>query len=117
MVQPLPPPTASSSTGPCGSHGGAAGSTSSSSGIIIIDSGPSDATFGTCVPLTCASLSVDCGPQGDGCGGMIQCGSCKSPATCGGGGASSKCGGNNSCGLRPNPPPLELFGAAPSTGV
>ena len=32
-------------------------------------------------------------------------------------GVSGLCGGNNSCGLRPNPPPLELFGAAPSTGV
>lgn len=44
-----------------------------------------------CQPKTCADLGADCGPQADGCGAIIQCGSCASPAFCGGGG-SSKCG-------------------------
>ncbi len=50
-----------------------------------------------CVPKTCATLGVTCGPQGDGCGGVVQCGNCVAPATCGGGGMPSQCGGNNGC--------------------
>src|SRR5579884_3181646 len=46
-----------------------------------------------CVPATCASLGLDCGPAGDGCGGTLQCGTCRAPAFCGGGGFG-KCGGN-----------------------
>src|SRR5439155_35589 len=44
-----------------------------------------------CVPKTCAELGFDCGPQGDGCGALIQCGSCPPAKFCGGGGPS-KCG-------------------------
>ncbi len=46
----------------------------------------------TCTPKTCAQQGIGCGPAGDGCGGVIQCGSCISPATCGGGGQPSQCG-------------------------
>src|SRR5258707_80397 len=47
-----------------------------------------------CVPTTCAALGYTCGPAGDSCGGVIQCGSsCPAPQFCGGGGPS-KCGGN-----------------------
>jgi hypothetical protein len=42
------------------------------------------------VPLTCAQQGADCGPAADGCGGLLDCGTCSS-GTCGGGGAS-KCG-------------------------
>ena len=35
----------------------------------------------TCNPLTCAKLGYTCGKTGDGCGGMIDCGSCTAPAT------------------------------------
>jgi hypothetical protein len=59
--------------------------------------GDSGQSGGQCVPKTCTELAVSCGPQGDGCGGLIQCGSCKAPATCGGGGMPSVCGGNNNC--------------------
>jgi hypothetical protein len=37
-----------------------------------------------CAPTTCAAQGISCGPAGDGCGGVIQCGSCALPQTCGG---------------------------------
>jgi hypothetical protein len=37
-----------------------------------------------CAPTTCAAQGISCGPAGDGCGGMIQCGGCALPQTCGG---------------------------------
>ncbi len=46
----------------------------------------------TCTPKTCTQLGVGCGPAGDGCGGVISCGTCAAPATCGGGGTPSVCG-------------------------
>jgi len=55
---------------------------------------PDGATMGNCTPETCQSLGIDCGQTGDGCGGILNCGSCTSPQYCGGGGFN-KCGGNN----------------------
>ncbi len=52
---------------------------------------------GACNPLTCALLGYTCGKTGDGCGGMLDCGSCTGPATCGGGGVFSVCGGGGPC--------------------
>jgi hypothetical protein len=51
---------------------------------------------GVCVPRTCAAQDISCGPAGDGCGGLISCGSCTAPETCGGGGEPSVCGGGSS---------------------
>jgi hypothetical protein len=48
---------------------------------------------GSCVPRTCQQLNYNCGPSGDGCGGLLQCGTCVSPQTCGGGGTAGQCGG------------------------
>jgi hypothetical protein len=50
-----------------------------------------------CVPKTCAQLGLHCGPAGDGCGGLLQCGPCTAPQTCGGGGTPGVCGGSNAC--------------------
>ena len=47
---------------------------------------------GSCAPRTCAQLGYDCGDNGDGCGGVIHCGSCTPPTICGGGGQPSICG-------------------------
>jgi hypothetical protein len=47
---------------------------------------------GPCVPLTCADQNVHCGPAPDGCGGLLQCGTCPSPQTCGGSGVGGQCG-------------------------
>ena len=50
---------------------------------------------GKCVPVTCASQKIACGPAGDGCGGLLQCGTCTAPQTCGGGGLAGQCGGGS----------------------
>jgi hypothetical protein len=36
-----------------------------------------------CTPTTCNALGFNCGAAGDGCGGIIQCGTCPSGQTCG----------------------------------
>ncbi len=54
-----------------------------------------DAGVIACAPRTCAQLNVNCGPQGDGCGGVVECGTCAAKEVCGAAGPS-KCG-------KPNP--------------
>lgn len=53
-----------------------------------------------CGLVTCSSQNATCGPIGDGCGGVIDCGTCTAPDTCGGGGTLFTCGSggsNSSC--------------------
>ncbi len=45
-----------------------------------------------CTPTTCQALGFDCGPAGDGCGGLLQCGTCQSPLVCGAAGSPGRCG-------------------------
>jgi hypothetical protein len=52
--------------------------------------------FSCNTPLTCAQQGFNCGPAGDGCGHLLQCGTCTAPQTCGGGGMSGVCGGTSS---------------------
>jgi hypothetical protein len=47
---------------------------------------------GACIPETCASQKIGCGPAGDGCGDLLSCGTCPGTETCGGGGTTSQCG-------------------------
>jgi hypothetical protein len=47
---------------------------------------------GACAPTTCAAQGIACGPTGDGCGNLIQCGTCPTGQTCGGGGVAGQCG-------------------------
>ncbi len=47
---------------------------------------------GACVPKTCAAMGYDCGFVADGCGGLVNCGTCSSGA-CGVGGLPNVCGG------------------------
>jgi hypothetical protein len=49
----------------------------------------------SCTPKTCASLGANCGYAADGCGGLLDCGTCEAPDTCGGAGVSNQCG--NGC--------------------
>jgi hypothetical protein len=53
----------------------------------------------TCTKSTCAGLGFSCGPAGDGCGGLLDCGTCPSGQTCGGGGMPSVCG-TTTCAVR-----------------
>ena len=46
----------------------------------------------TCQAKTCGDQAIGCGPAGDGCGNVIQCGNCPTGQTCGGGGIPSQCG-------------------------
>jgi len=39
---------------------------------------------GKCAALTCGMAGAECGTAPDGCTGMLECGSCSSPHTCGG---------------------------------
>jgi hypothetical protein len=76
----------------CG--GGTTPSTCGGNDGMLPDGG--DAGLVGCVPATCASASLSgtCGPQSDGCGGMVgPCNTCAAPAFCGGGGPSL-CGGD-----------------------
>ena len=61
--------------------------TTADGGPIVSDGG------GACTPTTCQQLGFNCGPAGDGCGGLLDCGTCVAPDTCGGGGQSGVCGG------------------------
>ena len=62
----------------------------------VVTNPPGDSS--TCSLVTCASANATCGPIGDGCGGVIDCGSCTAPETCGGGGTPFMCGsGSSSC--------------------
>jgi hypothetical protein len=45
-----------------------------------------------CTKLTCTGQGFTCGPQSDGCGGLLQCGDCTPPQLCGGGGTPNVCG-------------------------
>jgi outer membrane protein assembly factor BamB len=47
---------------------------------------------GPCVPKTCIGLGRNCGTVWDGCGGLIDCGTCTAPDSCGGGGEPNVCG-------------------------
>jgi hypothetical protein len=48
----------------------------------------------TCTPLTCGKQGFNCGPAGDGCGNLLDCGTCTAAGqTCGGGGTPGVCGG------------------------
>jgi hypothetical protein len=51
---------------------------------------------GACTPISCASQGLACGPAGNGCGGVIQCGTCPTGQTCGGGGVEGHCGAPDS---------------------
>ncbi|MFH0900444.1 MAG: SUMF1/EgtB/PvdO family nonheme iron enzyme [Pseudomonadota bacterium] len=57
---------------------------------VPVDAGTMD--LGPCSPTTCARAKKDCGTISDGCGGLLNCGSCSSPDTCGGSGEANKCG-------------------------
>ena len=58
------------------------GGTGGSGGGGTSDGGPID-TFTCANPLTCARQGFNCGPAGDGCGALLDCGTCTAPESCG----------------------------------
>jgi hypothetical protein len=46
----------------------------------------------TCTPANCARFNAHCGEVSDGCGGVLNCGTCTYPDVCGGAGAPNQCG-------------------------
>jgi len=73
------------------------------SGLLVMGCSDDDGTKTTCTPKTCAGAQKDCGSMPDGCGNVLECGTCTSPATCGGGGSANVCGQGSctptTCGL------------------
>ena len=45
-----------------------------------------------CTPIACSDVGRNCGPLDDGCGNMLDCGTCNAPDTCGGAGTAGVCG-------------------------
>jgi hypothetical protein len=45
-----------------------------------------------CAPIGCDGNGANCGTVSDGCGGVLDCGTCSGGTTCGGGGAPGVCG-------------------------
>jgi hypothetical protein len=68
----------------------------------------------TCTPLTCAQQNIGCGPAGDGCGNLLQCGPCTPPATCGGGGVSGQCGNTDAMSCNPLTCAQQNIGCGPA---
>jgi hypothetical protein len=68
-------PDMSSDAGPGGSGGGGSGGGGSGGGGSG-GSGSGSQGGSSCVPATCASTHAGCGPISDGCGAMLDCGSC-----------------------------------------
>jgi hypothetical protein len=59
--------------------------------------GPDGAPVSSCVPKSCPSQNLNCGPAGDGCGNLLQCGTCNVPQSCGGAGVPGQCGCQGLC--------------------
>jgi hypothetical protein len=87
----------------CGSGGGGGVPDDDDAGVV--DAAPPDRPDARqrpdagpgCVPATCEALGKNCGPVADGCGGLVECGTCEAPETCGGSGTHSVCGGVMAC--------------------
>jgi len=77
----------------CGDDGGGDIGSGDDAGPGTIDA----STDGCNLGITCESVGANCGPIGDGCGGIIECGDCDGLETCGGGGEPSVCGGSSGC--------------------
>jgi hypothetical protein len=75
----------------CKSHDDFPISTPGVTADAAIDAGP-------CGLVTCTTANATCGPVGDGCGNVIDCGACTAPDFCGGDGTHFECGGGTGSG-------------------
>ena len=62
---------------------------SANAGDAGADTSPGDGSG--CIPTSCAAKGAECGSIPDGCGGVVECGSCDADLFCGGAGPN-KCG-------------------------
>jgi hypothetical protein len=81
-----------SSTFTDGGDGGA-GPGDPGGGVFVAEDAGGTTPTG-CKKLTCDDVKATCGPIGDGCGGVVECGPCDAAKgeSCGGGGTPSVCG-------------------------
>jgi len=97
-VQCLNAGTCAGTDNACGSRtctSGACGMSFVAAGIpcgtaLVCDGGGS--CVQACTPTTCIAQSSNCGSIADGCGRALNCGTCASPASCGGSGIPHVCG-------------------------
>ena len=61
-------------------------------GLTCGGAGPNQCGAGACSAKSCAQLEASCGLMSDGCGSVLDCGTCTLPETCGGAGKSNQCG-------------------------
>lgn len=71
--------------GPHGNHNGVK---------VCIGVGPSNCSEEAmpCTPVDCSRWGAECGSVSNGCGGVLDCGTCTAPAVCGGAGVPNRCG-------------------------
>lgn len=72
------------------------GDASIDEGADAEDAPPDVPLLAKCIPRTCGSQGFDCGLNGDGCGGVINCGACPPLQVCGAQ-AYSKCAAGPPC--------------------
>src|SRR6185369_11122190 len=65
--------------------GGADASAGDDGGVAFADGNVEfgDGSLGGCKRRTCADVGANCGPLADGCGGLVDCGTCAAPKICG----------------------------------
>ncbi len=63
-------------------------------GKVCLGTGPANCSEEGehCTPTTCARIGARCGSAADGCGGLLDCGACTAPESCGAGGVVNQCG-------------------------
>ena len=71
---------------------------SSDAGHRAADATPvPDTGAAQCTPRDCAAAGAECGAPSDGCFGFLDCGGCRWPGWCGGGGSAYRCGRPSAC--------------------
>jgi hypothetical protein len=93
-----PPGDGKHDAGPGGKEGEGEGTSSEGEGTSGegegANAGEGEGEGGTCAgATTCATFNANCGPVSNGCGGLVECGTCPSTQFCGGAGPS-QCGGS-----------------------
>jgi hypothetical protein len=94
---------------------------------VCIGTGPANCSEEgvTCTPNTCAKAKAQCGRLSDGCGNVLDCGTCRAPLVCGGAGIANQCGckpitckaAGATCGVLPDGCGTDLYCGACAAGL